>query len=93
MMVCDAAAGKGGVCRYGEVKFLVKKMINRLVGRTEPTAAADLTKWKRPANSGGHHKKFVGRSNFAGRAGGDEDFSGETGAERRWQHRACCATD
>lgn len=36
-------------------------------------------------------KQFVGRSGFAGRAGGDADFSGETGAERRWAHRDCCA--
>jgi hypothetical protein len=51
------------------------------------------SKWKRRANRDGAQKQFVGRSGFAGRAGGDEDFSGETGAERRWLHRACCAND
>jgi hypothetical protein len=27
---------------------------------------------------------------FVGRVARDEDFSGETGAERRWKHRDCC---
>jgi len=46
---------------------------------------------RRAASGGTPDKQFVGRSGFAGRAGGDTDFSGETGAERRWAHRDCCA--
>lgn len=51
------------------------RMFNRVLGRAgsaERTADA---------------KQFVGRMGFAGRAGADEDFSGETGAERRLAHR------
>jgi hypothetical protein len=63
----------------------VKQVIHRLIGRTEPAGAG-------PAPRRLHkNKQFVGRSVFAGRGGGDQDFSGETGAERRWEHRDCCA--
>jgi hypothetical protein len=31
------------------------------------------------------------RQHHVGRVSRDEDFSGETGAERRWKHRHCCS--
>jgi len=65
--------------------IFVKQVIHRLIGRTEAAGAGAPS--RRPHKS----KQFVGRSGFAGRGGGDQDFSGETGAERRWAHRDCCA--
>ena len=70
----------------------MRQLIKRIVGGTEPVAGPAVA-GMRPEKQADYPKEFVGRSVFAGRAGADEDFSGETGAERRWQHRSCCAAD
>jgi hypothetical protein len=59
-------------------------LLNRILGRTTPESIGTGR-----LHLGGH-KEVVGRVGFAGRSGGDEDFSGETGTDRRTAHRHCC---